>query len=113
MTIDAAEPGEQQPLNGRADRLRADRDHAHEQLLRLEQEYAAMLADPGVLQEDRDNSRTLLEAARHTFETAQAALDHVETKTYGQCVSCGGPIGAERLEALPGATMCVTCQARS
>ncbi len=29
----------------------------------------------------------------------------------GRCNDCGGPIGAERLEALPSATRCVACQA--
>jgi len=31
--------------------------------------------------------------------------------TYGTCEDCGGPIGAERLAALPSATRCVQCQA--
>jgi len=30
---------------------------------------------------------------------------------YGLCESCGKEIGAERLEALPSATRCITCQA--
>ena len=29
----------------------------------------------------------------------------------GLCQDCGQPIGNERLEALPGSTRCVTCQA--
>ena len=29
----------------------------------------------------------------------------------GICEDCGGPIGAERMEALPEATRCVGCQA--
>jgi len=29
----------------------------------------------------------------------------------GVCEDCGGPIGAERMEALPDATRCVRCQA--
>jgi phage/conjugal plasmid C-4 type zinc finger TraR family protein len=28
----------------------------------------------------------------------------------GECEDCGGPIGAERMEALPDATRCVGCQ---
>jgi RNA polymerase-binding transcription factor len=31
--------------------------------------------------------------------------------TYGTCEDCGGPIGQERLAALPSATRCVPCQA--
>jgi RNA polymerase-binding transcription factor DksA len=96
-----------------AEHLRADLEHARDQLRRLEDEYAGMLADPGTLQEDRDNARTMLEAARRTFTDAESALAQLESGTYGLCTVCGGPIGAERLEALPGATMCVTCQSRS
>jgi DnaK suppressor protein len=29
----------------------------------------------------------------------------------GVCEDCGGPIGAERMEALPESTRCVRCQA--
>jgi len=28
----------------------------------------------------------------------------------GVCEDCGGPIGAERMEALPDSTRCVSCQ---
>lgn len=97
----------------RAAQLRVERDHAAEQLQRLEQEYEQALADSGMIQEDRDNLRTLLEAARRVADDAQAAVDQLDAGDYGICQSCGGPIGAERLEALPGATLCVTCQARS
>ena len=40
------------------------------------------------------------------------ALARVEAGTYGTCRVCGQPIGRERLEAIPGATTCITCQAR-
>jgi DnaK suppressor protein len=93
--------------------LTARRDRAAVQLRRLEDEYAAALGDPGVIQEDADAARSMVDAARRTFEAAAAAVDQLAAGTYGRCASCGAPIGAERLEALPEATMCVTCQARS
>jgi RNA polymerase-binding transcription factor DksA len=106
-----ASPGAPDPAGALVPQLRVDRDHAAEQLQRLEEEYAGVLDDPGVLQEDRDGTRRMLEAARRTFEAAEAALAQAESGEYGRCVKCGGPIGAERLEALPGVAMCVTCQA--
>jgi len=36
-------------------------------------------------------------------ETGSARAD-------GRCADCGGAIGAERLEALPGAVRCIRCQ---
>lgn len=38
------------------------------------------------------------------------ALEKVEDGTYGVCASCAQPIPPRRLEALPFATHCVSCQ---
>lgn len=51
----------------------------------------------------RDHNRILLEGV-------DAALGRLETGTYGACTSCGTRIGAERLEALPAAALCIDCQ---
>lgn len=37
------------------------------------------------------------------------ALDRVAEGTYGVCVRCGRPIGAERLAARPTAELCIEC----
>jgi len=39
-------------------------------------------------------------------------LEKVDEGTYGLCDECGQPISSERLEAMPSATLCVTCSAR-
>jgi DnaK suppressor protein len=39
----------------------------------------------------------------------RAALARIANGTYGACSICGGPIGAERLTAVPSATTCVDC----
>ncbi len=41
------------------------------------------------------------------------ALRKFDEGTYGLCDSCGQPIGQNRLEALPQASLCVTCKARN
>lgn len=41
----------------------------------------------------------------------ERALEKVGEGTYGSCDACGQPIGPERLEAMPSATLCVTCSA--
>ena len=43
-------------------------------------------------------------------EKIDEALEKLNEGTYGICESCGDPIHAERLEALPYATRCITCQ---
>src|SRR5262245_4736978 len=57
-----------------ARRLHEDVDSARAQVAKFESEYAELLADPGVNQEDRDGTRSLLEAARATAAAAERAL---------------------------------------
>src|SRR5215471_8438973 len=38
------------------------------------------------------------------------ALHRIETETYGICMECEEPISAKRLDAVPWARYCVTCQ---
>ncbi len=40
----------------------------------------------------------------------EAAIARMDSGRYGMCESCGNPIGEARLEALPDATLCVTCK---
>lgn len=40
----------------------------------------------------------------------QRALTKFEKGTYGLCDNCGQPIGLERLEILPQASLCVKCK---
>ena len=40
----------------------------------------------------------------------EEALARLEAGTFGTCVRCGGPVGADRLEALPWAARCIDCQ---
>jgi hypothetical protein len=49
---------------------------------------------------------------RHQTELAAitAAFDRLRRRTYGWCERCGRPIGYERLEAMPAAAQCLTCQ---
>jgi RNA polymerase-binding transcription factor DksA len=91
------------------DRLRADLRRAADQVERLEAEYNAALADPDVIQEDRDGTHAVLEKAQQRLRAARQALDRFEAGSYGLCEVCGKPIGEERLEALPGVTTCVSC----
>lgn len=92
--------------------LGADLEHHRQNVEQLETEYAELLANPDVIQEDRDSLRIVLEAARRNLANAEQALDRAAGGGYGVCADCGGPIGAERLEALPGVTTCIDCQGR-
>jgi len=55
--------------------------------------------------------RTSLRAMEEqTLSQIKQALAQIEEGTYGECVQCHQPITIERLEAIPHATLCFTCQ---
>jgi DnaK suppressor protein len=52
---------------------------------------------------------------RNTIDTKllreiSGALHRIETAQYGECMQCEEPISAKRLDAVPWARYCVTCQ---
>jgi len=46
---------------------------------------------------------------RTEIQEIDAALGRIEEGRYGTCVSCGGPLGLQRLRAIPEARYCVGC----
>ena len=48
--------------------------------------------------------------SRIALAATDAALARLDAGTYGTCTACGRRIGAERLEALPAAALCIDCQ---
>lgn len=61
---------------------------------------------------ERDRLRAQVAEERIVLEAIGAALERAQSRTWQQCRSCGGPIGVERLNALPTADSCVSCKAR-
>ncbi|HVO26866.1 MAG TPA: TraR/DksA family transcriptional regulator [Candidatus Margulisiibacteriota bacterium] len=49
---------------------------------------------------------------RAEIESIDAALGRIAAGDYGRCDACGSPIPAARLEAMPTATMCLSCAQR-
>jgi len=86
----------------------------------------AELADAEVLAPGQITYGSQAAAATHVFEqqrdlalrdhnrqhlgAVDAALARIDAGTYGRCLGCGGPVGEERLAALPWATHCIDCQ---
>lgn len=101
--------GADRPHADRADRLQIEVERAAHQVEVAEQEYAQLVADGDVIQEDKDAAATLLAMARRELAAAQAALERLRTDGGERCASCGDAIGRERLEAIVGVTTCVRC----
>ena len=51
-----------------------------------------------------------LERDLRELRDVKAALERVADGTYGTCTRCGEPISAERLQAVPSAACCRSCQ---
>jgi RNA polymerase-binding protein DksA len=56
---------------------------------------------------EREIDYGLEEGAEQTLAAIDAALARIDAGTYGTCERCGKPIGEERLEAIPHATLCI------
>ena len=61
---------------------------------------------------DRQIDYSLEEASNHVLAAIDAALERIESGTYGTCQTCGKPIGDDRLQAIPYATQCIDCRRR-
>lgn len=100
---------------------------------RLEDERADLLAQIDALQISSDEEQTDSGVGNHLADDASelflrernmalrgnaeeliaqidGALRRIDDQSYGTCARCGRPIGVERLEALPYAAYCITCQ---
>jgi DnaK suppressor protein len=93
----------------------------------LEDQWRRQVADIVALSDDLPTSLTergeasrrgdlhvtarLIDAARQQLNETEAALARVHAGTYGRCEHCQNPVATERLEVLPAARYCVSCQA--
>lgn len=59
---------------------------------------------------DQEFSFTISEAGRRTLEEIDIALHKIDEGTYGTCDGCKKPIDQPRLDAVPQARMCISCQ---
>ncbi len=47
---------------------------------------------------------------RERLKSVVESLERIEERTFGLCVACSRPIGQKRLEVLPSAQYCLSCQ---
>ena len=68
------------------------------------------LADHASEMVDRELDESLEENVEVLVRDIDRALQKIADGTYGKCERCGRDIPEERLEAVPYATLCVTCK---
>ncbi len=69
-------------------------------------------ADLAAMAQAKEQSRWLAVDQKKRLAEIDQALARVAAGTYGVCDNCHQPIAAERLEAMPHATLCITCQSK-
>ena len=111
-------------MDGRRDRLEAERRLALERLAALTSDFDSVVAasldtnaddehDPegATIAFERSQIGALVAQVRRHVSEVDAAVLRLESGSYGACERCGAPIGAARLEALPTARTCIRCAA--
>lgn len=67
-------------------------------------------ADPAASWRDWETTATpLSESARRELQDIENALRRIDEGSYGICQACGGPMGMQRIRAIPEARYCVSC----
>jgi RNA polymerase-binding transcription factor DksA len=85
--------------------LEEQRDFRLDQLAALRRPQTRQRLGSG----NREISVVLTVGAENALHEVLAALDRLNTGTYGRCTQCGGAIGIERLEILPQTPSCMRC----
>jgi len=111
---------DQKQLDDARTRLEAEREAVDKQLqdhgVELEGDESINVedhegfADSAQVTAERSQQITLVEQLRVRRADILTALQKIDEGTYGKCESCGQDIPAERLEAVPAATLCVSCK---
>lgn len=114
---------EQKQLDAARSRLEAEKEAVDKQLLdhgvQLEGDENISLdqhegfADSAQATAERSQEITIVEQMRVRRSDILAALAKIDKGTYGKCESCGNEIPPERLEAVPAATLCMSCKQQS
>ena len=92
------------------------------ELGRMEESTGNQVDRPGLGTHMADQATEVFEQARDlavsrrlslTFDLIGKALAKMDEGSYGICETCGRDIDPARLKALPYATLCMSCQAKS
>ncbi len=69
-------------------------------------------ADLAAMAQVREQAHRLAADQKNRLAQIDQALARIAAGTYGICAACGKPIGDERMEAIPYAVLCITCQSK-
>jgi len=79
----------------------------------LQIEYLADPLDQVRLNVEREVALQRIDHHARTIRDIRAALERIESGTYGICTDCEEPVPRKRLDIVPWAALCVPCQAHA
>jgi RNA polymerase-binding transcription factor DksA len=77
----------------------------------LDQPVSDSFSEQAVEREEEEVLEDLGAAGLREVRMIEAALDRIESGSYGVCVRCGDPIGDARLDVVPHTPFCRDCAA--
>lgn len=98
-----------QRLLNRRNELANRHQRVESDLGRQNEPLVADFSDQATQRQNDETLEAIGDTARSEIAAIDAALIRLEAGQYGDCVSCGRPIEAARLQAVPYATTCVNC----
>lgn len=107
------EPNELEYFRNKLEDLRAHLSDESEATLHEMQSESTLYPDPtdrASLETDRNTVLRIRDRERKLLSKVLDALERIENGTFGDCESCGDPIGSKRLEARPVTTLCINCK---
>lgn len=75
-----------------------------------DEEGAQDLADKAASSYTKEFLFSLSNSERETINLVEEALGRIERRSFGVCVSCEGDVERKRLDAVPWARHCISCQ---
>lgn len=72
--------------------------------------YSVHMADQASDAQEREKAYHMASAEGRLLYHIDEALRRIKEGTYGQCQSCGKPIGKPRLEVVPHCRLCIECK---
>lgn len=117
---------EQSQLAELHQRLEQDRDDLRAQIEQIENEdvhaenqydpefsgYGNHMAETGTEIYEQERNLSVEQSLQQQLADVEHALNKFTEGTYGICDNCGKEIASDRLQALPQATLCITCKSQ-
>lgn len=99
--------------------LEQERDRLAQQLAELGEgspdsslEFDPNFADTSQVTAERAEVEAVVNSIKDSLAEVEHALAKFDAGTYGLCENCGQQIAPARLEAMPAASLCISCASR-